>query len=99
MIEEGTLGREFYVIAGGSAVVKRRGRKITTLGTGDHFGELALLDRRPRNATVVSDSEISIYVLSQSNFKTLLEQVPSITFKLMAAMAGRLREKDEQGIQ
>jgi CRP-like cAMP-binding protein len=99
IVEEGTLGREFYLIVSGTAVVKRNGRKVATLGAGQHFGELALLDRLPRNATVVSETELDVLVLGQREFNGLLETTPSIARKLMAAMAGRLREHDRTAPQ
>jgi CRP-like cAMP-binding protein len=74
--------------------VTRNGKKVATLGPGSHFGELALLDRRPRSATVVSDTDMDVLVLSQRQFNSVIESVPSISRKLLAAMAGRLREAD-----
>jgi len=69
------------------------------LGPGQHFGELALLDRRPRTATVVSESEMDLLVLGQREFNGLLETTPSLARKLMAAMATRLREQDSKTVQ
>ena len=99
LIEEGTLGREFFLIASGTATVRRNGRKVATLGAGQHFGELALLDRRPRTATVVSESEMDLLVLGQREFNGLLETTPSLSRKLMSAMATRLREQDSKTVQ
>ena len=53
LCEEGKPGHEFYLVLSGKVNVKKGGRKVNTLGPGDHFGELALLHRGPRNATVV----------------------------------------------
>ncbi len=94
LVEEGAIGREFFVIVSGTASVRRGGRKIATLGPGAYFGELALLDRRPRSATVVSETELSLLVLGQRQFTGILDKVPSIARKLLAAMASRLREAD-----
>ena len=99
LIEEGTLGREFFLIASGTATVRRNGRKVATLGAGQHFGELALLDRRPRTATVVSETEMDLLVLGQREFNGLLETTPSLSRKLMSAMATRLREQDSKTVQ
>ena len=99
IVEEGTLGREFYLIVSGSAAVKRNGRTVAPLSAGQHFGELALLDRLPRNATVVSETEMDLLVLGQREFNGLLETTPSIARKLMAAMATRLREHDRKAVQ
>ena len=94
LVEEGRIGMEFFLIVSGTATVTREGTKVATLGTGSHFGELALLDRRPRSASVVSESEMDLLVLSQRQFNSVLEAVPSISRKMLAAMANRLREAD-----
>jgi CRP-like cAMP-binding protein len=94
LVEEGTIGREFFLIVTGTAKVVRDGRKVATLGPGSHFGELALLDRRPRTASVVSEDAMDVLVLDQRHFNGLLESVPSIARKLLAALATRLREAD-----
>ncbi len=94
LVEEGRIGMEFFLIVSGTAAVTREGKKVATLGPGGHFGELALLDRRPRSASVVSETDMDLLVLSQRPFNSLLESVPSIARKMLAAMAGRLREAD-----
>ena len=99
LVEEGTLGTEFYLIVSGTASVRRNNRKVATLAAGQHFGELALLDRHPRNATVVSETEMDILVLGQREFNGLLETMPSLARKLMSAMATRLRDQDSKSLQ
>ncbi len=94
LVEEGRVGMEFYLIVEGRAAVRRKGRKVATLNPGDFFGELALLDRRPRSASIVSETDMDVLVLSQRQFNSLLESVPSIARKLLSAMATRLREAD-----
>lgn len=94
LVEEGRIGTEFFIIVSGTAVVTRNGRKVATLGPNDHFGELALLDRRPRSASVVSETALDVLVLSQRQFNGLLESVPTIARKMLAALANRLREAD-----
>jgi CRP/FNR family transcriptional regulator, cyclic AMP receptor protein len=94
LVEEGRIGLEFFVIVTGSAAVTRNGKTVATLGPGSHFGELALLDRRPRSASVVSETEMDLLVLSQRQFNGLLESMPAIARKMMAAMADRLRQAD-----
>lgn len=94
LVEEGTIGREFFLIVEGTASVKRGNRRVATLGPGQYFGELALLDRRPRSATVVSETDMRLLVLGQREFSGVLEAIPSLGRKLLAAMASRLRESD-----
>ncbi len=96
LCEEGTIGREFFFIVDGTAVVRRKGKTVARLGPGRYFGEMALLDRRPRSATVVSDTDMDLLVLGQRQFNAVLEAAPSMTRKLLAAMATRLREADER---
>jgi CRP/FNR family cyclic AMP-dependent transcriptional regulator len=96
LCEQGTIGREFFLIVKGQASVKRNNRKVATLGPGQYFGELALLDRRPRSASVISDTEMNLLVLGQRQFNGVLDSVPALARKMLAAMATRLREADER---
>lgn len=99
LVSEGKPGHEFFVIADGQATVKRRGKKIASLKKGDYFGELALLDRAPRNATVVADTDMELFVLGQREFSGLLDEVPGLAHKLLTGMARRLREADSRTVQ
>jgi CRP-like cAMP-binding protein len=94
LCEEGTVGREFFFIVTGKASVRRNGRKIATIGPGGYFGELSLLDRRPRSATVISDTDMTLLVLEQRRFNGLLDAMPALAHKLLVAMSERLREAD-----
>jgi CRP/FNR family cyclic AMP-dependent transcriptional regulator len=94
LVEEGRIGLEFFLIVTGKAAVTRNGKKVATLGPGDYFGELALLDRRPRSATVTSETDLDVLVLSQRQFNGLLQSVPTIGRKMLSAMASRLRQAD-----
>jgi CRP/FNR family cyclic AMP-dependent transcriptional regulator len=96
LCEEGEIGREFFVVVDGQASVRVHGRRVAVLGPGDHFGELALLDRRPRSATVTSETEMELLVLAQREFNGLLDEVPALSRKLLHAMAGRLRAADSR---
>jgi CRP/FNR family transcriptional regulator, cyclic AMP receptor protein len=88
---EGEPGREFYVIADGEAAVERGGEVVAKLHAGDHFGELALLDRGPRSATVRALSDSRLYVLHDASFAAVLNEVPALAQKLLATLAARLR--------
>jgi CRP-like cAMP-binding protein len=78
--------------------VRRNNRKVATLGPGQYFGEMALLDRRPRSATVTSETDMTLLVLGQRQFNGVLDAVPALARKMLAAMATRLREADEKAI-
>ena len=79
--------------------VTRQGRKIATIGPGAAFGELALLEKAPRNATVVADTDMELVVLGQREFAGLIDEVPGFARKLLAGMAHRLREADARSVQ
>jgi CRP-like cAMP-binding protein len=90
MTREGTTGREFFVILEGSADVRRRGRKINSLKPGDFFGEIALVTSVPRTATVAATSPVRALVVTDREFRHLLEESPDIKTRVMQAMAARL---------
>ncbi|MEA3076819.1 MAG: family transcriptional regulator, cyclic receptor protein [Actinomycetota bacterium] len=94
LVEQGKPGFEFYLILDGEAVVKRNNKKIAALGPGGSFGELALLTRLPRNATVQAATDMELLVLGQREFSGLLDEVPGMAHKLLASMAERLSQAD-----
>lgn len=94
LVDQGDIGREAFVILSGTASVRRNGRKIATLGAGDPFGELALLDHGPRTASVVAESELRLFVLTARRFNAVLDEAPGLSRKLLAALASRVRELD-----
>jgi CRP/FNR family cyclic AMP-dependent transcriptional regulator len=91
---EGQFGREFVVILEGSATVSINGTEIATLGRGDFFGEIALLDGGPRTATVIAETDLVARVISHVEFSRMLEDVPSMARKLLVGVASRLRDAD-----
>lgn len=97
IVREGGRGREFFVIADGSAQVSRGGAPVAELRPGDYFGELALLDPAPRDATVTATSAMEALLLNQREFFSLLEQVPPLTRSILTGMARRLHENDRTG--
>ncbi len=99
LISEGETGHEFFVILEGTAKVSRHGRKIATLGPGDAFGELALLEKAPRNSTIVAETDMELVVLGQREFAGLIDEVPGFARKLLAGMGKRLREADARSVQ
>jgi CRP-like cAMP-binding protein len=99
LVNEGETGHEFFVIIDGSARVTRRGKRVATLGPGSAFGELALLDKAPRNATVIAETPMELVVLGQREFAGIIDEVPGFARKLLAGMAARLREADAKAVQ
>jgi CRP/FNR family transcriptional regulator, cyclic AMP receptor protein len=88
---EGEPGIGLFVIADGTAEVTIGGAKKATLGPGDFFGEIALLDGGPRTATVTATSDVRLLGLTEWVFRGLMQEHPSIAVKTLQAMAGRLR--------
>jgi CRP/FNR family transcriptional regulator, cyclic AMP receptor protein len=98
MTTEGRVGYEFYVIIDGKASVTRAGKEIAVLGPGDSFGELSLLDRAPRNATVTAVTDIDALILGQREFSALLDIIPTLAHKLLIGLARRIHDVDAQKV-
>jgi len=94
LTKEGSTGREFVVIVDGFADVRRKGRRVNTLGKGDFLGEIALVSGLPRTATVETTTPTRVLVLTDRAFRELLQRVPSMQFKILQALARRLPQKD-----
>ena len=90
MTRQGHPGREFFVLLEGTADVRKNGRKINSLGPGDFFGEIALVSREPRTATVTATSPVRTLVITDRSFRRLLDESPQVKNKVMEAMAKRL---------
>jgi CRP/FNR family cyclic AMP-dependent transcriptional regulator len=91
---QGQVGREFIVIHRGKATVTIDGRTVATLGPGDFFGEIALLDGGPRTATVTADTDVVAEVMSHQELARLLVDVPTVTRGILKGVAARLRATD-----
>ena len=98
LVTEGAAGHEFFLILDGKASVTRGGTEVAALEAGDYFGELALLDRGPRNATVTAVTPMTVVVLGQREFSALLDEVPGLAHKLLIAMSHRVREGDAHAV-
>lgn len=88
---EGEPGIGLFVIADGTAEVTIGGARKASLGPGEFFGEIALLDGGPRTATVTATSDVKLLGLTEWVFRGLMQEHPSIAVKTLQAMAGRLR--------
>ena len=98
LVEQGRTGHEFFLILDGEAVIRRNNRKIATLGPGQYFGELAILDRGPRSASVIANTDMRVLVLGQREFVGVLDSIPGMASKLLTTMAQRLREADTKAV-
>jgi CRP/FNR family cyclic AMP-dependent transcriptional regulator len=91
LITEGETGREFLIFVEGAGDVRRKGRKIDTVGPGDFIGEMALLTGAPRNATVRTTSDATLLAMTSQAFWGLLEESPDIQKSVLTALAERLQ--------
>lgn len=93
---EGEGGRTFFVIEEGQAAVSVGGREVGTLGPGDSFGEIALIDREPRSASITAKSDITAYMLPIWSFRPIVEASPDMLWTLLEGLAGRLRSAEQR---
>ncbi len=93
---EGEGGLMFFVVDSGEATVEVHGKEVGTLGPGSAFGEIALIDRRPRTATVTAQSELRAYGLPVFVFRPFVEARPQVAWKLLEAMADRLARAESR---
>jgi CRP/FNR family cyclic AMP-dependent transcriptional regulator len=91
IVSRGSRGDSFFVIADGTATVRRGTRVIGTLGPGDFFGEMALLDGRPRSASVTSDTALRTVRITRAGFNKALDANPSMARGMLSELAGRVR--------
>ena len=93
---EGEGGLMFFVVESGEATVEVHGDEVGTLGAGDAFGEVALIDRRPRTATVTAATDLRCYGLPVFVFRPFVEARPEVAWKLLEAMADRLQAAENR---
>jgi len=92
VIMEGTGGAAFFIIDSGEAKVSNKGVTLATLGPGQHFGEVALIDGGPRSATVTAATDLVCYGLTFWEFRPLVERNGTIGWRLLQALAKQLRD-------
>lgn len=95
VIHEGSAAAAFFIIESGEAAVSSKGASFNTLGPGDHFGEIALIDGGPRSATVVATTDLVCYGLTYWEFRPMIERNGAIAWKLLQALARRLRATEQ----
>jgi CRP-like cAMP-binding protein len=92
LTREGQIGHEFLVVLEGEVDVRVGDKVVATRGPGEFFGEISLLEHRPRTATVVAKTPVVVEVIGQREFTTLLEDEPDVAAQLKTAMAERLAQ-------
>jgi CRP-like cAMP-binding protein len=88
---EGDTGAGFFVIGDGNATVSVGGETKTTLGPGDYFGEIALIDEGVRSASITAATDLRCYGLTPWEFRPFVEEHPQVAWKLMKTLSGLLR--------
>ena len=93
---EGQEGHGFFLIESGGATVSRGGDAINTLGPGDWFGELALISKGPRTATVTASSELRCRALASWEFRPFLQEHADVTWAMLETLVERLRAAEKR---
>lgn len=97
IVKEGTTGTALYIVLSGRARVERAGETVGQLGSGDFFGELALIEEHPRSATVIASEETDCLLLPAWEFTALLEEHPEMALPIMHALIARLHGTEHHG--
>ena len=97
IVTEGEGGVGFFIIDDGTATVSVGGESVRTLGPGDYFGEMALIDGGRRSATIVADTELVCRGMTAWEFRPLVQGDPDIAWPLIEALVARLRQAEQRG--
>jgi CRP-like cAMP-binding protein len=92
LVDQGRVGQECYLIIDGQAGVFANGEHIATVGAGMMVGEMALVEHRPRNATVVAETPMRLLAFDTRHFRQLLEEMPKARDRVMETLAARLQQ-------
>jgi len=94
IVEEDARAVGMHLIRSGTASVRQGDRQISTMGPGTAFGEMSLLDGKPRSATVVADTEVVTFAIPSWEFQRLLDQQPAFTKALLLELVARIRRNE-----
>jgi CRP-like cAMP-binding protein len=89
---QGEIGTGFFVVIAGMVRVVRDGEVVARLGAGEFFGELSVLDRQPRNASVIAEESTTCLALASWDFEKVLLEQPALTLSILRGVATRLRD-------
>ena len=90
LARQGDRGREFFIVLDGEAEVRKDGRRVNTLGKGDFFGEIALVTKVPRTASVTTSSPMRALVITERDFNSLMKRSPEVSRCIVEALGERL---------
>jgi CRP-like cAMP-binding protein len=91
----GDAGEQFFVLLDGSVRVEVSPEKRVAQGPGSFFGEMSLLDGRPRSATVIAETDVRLMVIERRDFTTLLRSVPDLTMQVLVTLSQRVRQAEQ----
>ena len=95
LAQQGRTGREFVFIVEGKAQVKKDGKVIRHLSSGEFFGEISLIDGEPQTATVIAETDMTILLVHSSSFDHLLDTIPGLQKKIMVSLCKYLRRAEK----
>lgn len=91
LMRQGESGSDMMIVVRGSVGVERGGKRLNTLGPGDFFGEIALVDGGPRTATITAEEPTTLLVISHRDFHSMMDEFPDVAAQVMNALANRVR--------
>lgn len=91
LMRQGESGSDMMVVVRGSVAVERDGNRLNTLGPGDFFGEIALVDGGPRTATITAEEPTTLLVITHRDFHSMMDEFPEVAAQVMNALANRVR--------
>lgn len=94
LIRQGESGGDMMVLVSGHVGVERDGQRLNTLGPGDFFGEMALIDGGPRTATVTAEAPCRLLIVTHRDFHSMMEEFPEVAAQILATLAHRIRRLD-----
>jgi CRP-like cAMP-binding protein len=98
LIRQGELGDDLMILVKGLVAVERDGEKVNKLGPGEFFGEIALIERGPRTATVIAETPCRLLVLNHRSFHALMEEFPEVAAQVLLTLAHRLRSLESGAV-
>ena len=98
LVKQGRTGWDFYIIVDGEARVEKNGKAIKLLKAGDFFGEIALIDGGPRMASIISETEMTLLVVSTREFMKLVDSIPGFSKAMLIALCRYIREAEQPSV-
>ena len=96
IVRQGEIGTGFFIVVEGRVSVVRDAQTLATLGPGEFFGELSVLDGQPRIAQVVAEQPTRCLALASWEFEEVLLEQPALSLAILRGLAGRLRSVSDQ---